>query len=506
MQEKPAILEFLKKTSFWRSFLFILLVISMIPILAITPYNHSCADDYTYGSRVHNAFTKTANPVEIIKAIGKTVAVTYQTWQGTYSAIVLFSIQPAVWGEQFYFLSTYVLLAFLFWGIFSFFRSWIGLLYGRKDIAYIISCCVSILFLQTLPSPVEGLFWWNGASYYIIWNALMMVFVSQLMIVMQTRKCSAVKCLILALLGAILGGANLITALLTLEISVLFWVYSISSRNCWKQISIILLFLAVGFFINVFAPGNAIRQQAFIQTSPITAVLKSFYAALKWGIHWTNPLLITLMALLLPFAITLQPILPEQQLRFPLLLKLAVLFCLFASLFTPSIYVGTPIGIGRIQNIRFLIWIVICVVAEWMIVQQLVLWIKKKSPKFQVETFRDWFTIRKTLLFLCICLLLVGFTMARRIQVFGYNGFTSLSAAHSLLSGEAREYDYVADQRTILLLSSEKNVCFTPYQHKPFVLYFDDISDDAKNWKNSAIARFYGKETVILMDESILTP
>ena len=90
LYDKPSPFEFVRKTSFWRGLLFLVLVISLFPILAIAPYNHSCADDYSYGYRVHDVFTETRDPVEIVKAIGETVSVTYQRWQGTFSAIVFF--------------------------------------------------------------------------------------------------------------------------------------------------------------------------------------------------------------------------------------------------------------------------------------------------------------------------------------------------------------------------------------------------------------------------------
>ena len=497
MGEKKEMLGFIKKASFWRGLLLIALVISMIPIFAITPYNHSCADDYSYGYRAHAAYVQTKTPVEIIKAVVETVTTTYQKWQGTYSAIALFSIQPAVWGEQYYIITTYILLAFTLWGIFSFFRGWIGKTYGRKDIADIAACCVSILFLQELPSPVEGLFWWNGASYYMLWNALMLVFISQLIIAMQARRFPPWKCVILSLLGALLGGANLITTLLTLELTTLFFIYAIVKRNCWKQVGIVFLFMAAGFFVNVLAPGNDIRQQASERVSPFLAILKSFYAALIWSYRWTTPLLIALLAFFLPFSVALQPAMPKRT-RFPLICKLGILFCLFASMFTPSIFAGTDIGTGRIQNIRLLFWIIACVVSEVLVVHELMRLLQRKNPKFRLEALQSWFTAKKALLLVCVCLLAVGLTAARRIAVYGYDEFTSTSAAESLLSGTAQEYDRIADERLKLLLSSEKSVTLPAFQRAPLVLYFDDITRNSNDWKNRSVARYYGKDIVYL--------
>lgn len=496
-------LSFIRKTAFWRSFLFIALVITTLPLLAIAPFNHSSGDDFSYGYRVHDAITQSGDPIEIVKAIAETVTVTYQNWQGSYSAVVLFSIQPAVWGEQFYWISPFVMIGFLLWGVFSLFRSWIGVGFGRKDIADIASCGVSILFLQLLPSPVEGLYWWNGASYYIIWNALMMVFLSQLTLVLHKRKCSMFKCALLALFGGLICGGNFVTALLTLEIVILILAYAIFTRNNWKQILIVFLFVFAGFLANVLAPGNANRQEAYEQLSPALAVVKSFYAALIWALRWTSPMLIGFLMLLVPFAFMLQSKTNLRPSLLPLWCKLLILICLFASSFTPNIFAGTSINIGRIQNIRFLIWIITCVSAEICIIQAISMRMVQKNPEFQQKNALTWITTKKAPLIVGLGLLVICASAMQSIKQNGYDAFACVSAAHSVLSGEAQSYDRTADERVEQLLSNEKNIVLKPFTMLPYVIYKGDITTNASNWRNRAVARFYGKESVVLGQDAL---
>lgn len=492
---------FIKKTVFWRNLLLFILMISLIPLLIIAKYNHSCIDDFSYGIFVHQTWTQSHNLLEVVKTIGKTVLSFNKTWQGTYSAIVLFTIQPAVWGEQYYFLTTYILLAFLLIGIFVFFRSWIGKGLHRNDIADIVACCVSILFIQMVPVPVESLFWWNGASFYIIWNALMLIQISRFLVVTQRRKCSISQCIIMSVLGILLAGANFITALLTVEISVLFFAYCIYTRNSWKQAAIVLLVTLVGFAISVFAPGNAVRQQHFETVPPLLAIIKSFLYAYRWAITWTPDMLLIILLFCLPFAIGLHCGTEAKKMQFPLWVKLALLICLFTSTFTPTIYAGNVIGPERAQNMRFLLWIIVCFISEFIIVEHAANWVKQNKHKSIIEDLQVSFSPKKVVFLTVALMVIIGLSGMRSYYFKKFECFTSISAVHSLINGDAQEYDRIADERMQLLLSDEPRVILQPFTEKPFVLFFNDITDDPSDWTNRAMAAYYNKESVAVKSD-----
>ena len=494
-------LGFVKKTTVWRNLLLVLLFVSLIPLLIIAQYNHSCADDFSYGIYVHQTWNQTHNLFDVAKTIAKTVSEFNQIWQGTYSAIVLFTLEPAVWGEQFYFLTTYILVTFLLLGVFTFFRSWIGQTYGRKDIADIVACCVSIAFIQMVPMPVESLYWWNGASFYIIWNSLMLVQISRFFVVSQTQKCSPLQCVIMSGLGVLLAGANYITALLTIEITVLFLVYCICTRNRWKQVAIILIVTFIGFIISVTAPGNAIRQQQYETVHPLLAIINSFLYAYRWAITWTPDTLILLLALCLPFAIGMQRNAKVQNATIPLWLKLTLIICLFVSTFTPTIYSGNGIGPERAQNMRFLLWVIVCFVSEFLIVQHAAIWLRKRGQVSILENMNDWFTPRRAALLVSVFLLIAFLSGMRSYHFKKYECFTSVAATYSLLNGEAKEYDRIADQRMQALLSKEPNIVLQPFLVRPFLLYFNDITDDPNDLSNKAMAVYYGKESIATTEE-----
>lgn len=491
-------IAFVKSPLFWRNFLLIALVISVIPLLIIATYNHSSADDLSYGIQVHQTWTQTHNLFEVMKTIGTTVSTIYQTWQGTYSAIVLFTVQPAVWGEQYYFITTYIILAFLLWGVFSFFRSWIGKIYGSNHIADIVSCCVSIAFIQMVPTPVESLFWWNGASFYIIWNAVMLVQVARFLTVSHTRKCSPLQLITMVVLGILLAGSNYITALVTVEISVLFLIDCIYSRHNSKQAAVVFVVTLIGFLVNVAAPGNAVRQQLYDTVHPILAIAESFLYAYRWAVTWTPDQLILMLLFCLPFTIGIQINANERSMKVPLWIKLALLICIFTSTFTPTLYSGNVIGPERAQNMRFLLWVIVCFVSEFLVAEHAISWIKKRGHKSILDDLQAWFSPRKVALLLSALMAAVFLSGMRGYYFNKFECFTSVSAVHSLVNGEAQEYDRVADERMQQLLSDQTTVVLQPFATKPYLLYFYDITDDPTDLGNQALAAYYGKDAVMV--------
>ena len=497
-ENKKHWIEYIKEPLLWRNILLVLLALSIIPLLVLAKYNHSCADDFSYGIGVHQAWTQTHSLLEVLKAIGNTVHVISKSWQGTYSAIVLFAIQPAVWGEQYYSLTTFIIIAFLLWGVFSFFRSWIGKSSGSKYIADIVSCCVLILFLQLVPTPVESLFWWNGASFYILWNALMLVQISRFLTISYAKKCTVLQCVTMSVLGILLAGSNYITALLTLEITVLFFAYCIYSRNSWKQAAIVLAVTLAGFAISVFAPGNAFRQQQYESINPLLSIIESFMYAYRWAITWTSDTLILELLFCLPFAISIPLNTNVKTLRFPLWVKLLLLIGLFVSTFTPTIYAGNGAGPERAQNMRFLLWAIVCFISEFLVAEHAVNWIKKRGHGSILDDIQAWFSTRKAVLLLSVLIVAVFLSGLRGYYFNKFECFTSVSAVHSLVNGEAQEYDRIADERMQLLLSDETTVVLQPFTTEPYLLYFYDITDDPTDLGNQAMAAYYGKESVIV--------
>lgn len=141
-------------------------LISLLPILTLSFYCHPSADDFNYGVKTHLAVMSGQGICGIIRAALETVCENYTSWQGTFSAIFFFSLQPGVFSESAYFLTPFVMIGalsistvILMLGLYKYvFR-------GRRSHAVFVSMILLFLQIQKVYNDTEAFYWFNGASY-----------------------------------------------------------------------------------------------------------------------------------------------------------------------------------------------------------------------------------------------------------------------------------------------------------------------------------------------------
>ena len=85
-----------------------LFLISLLPVCRLAFYAHPAGDDYAYGVAAHLAWTDTHSLSAVLAAAVSNVKGYYTSWQGTYSSIFLMSLQPAIFSQRLYFLTTFL--------------------------------------------------------------------------------------------------------------------------------------------------------------------------------------------------------------------------------------------------------------------------------------------------------------------------------------------------------------------------------------------------------------
>lgn len=510
----------LKTIKFWRVAVLLALLISLAPVFWMGLYCHSSADDYSYGVQTRAVWVDTHNVIEVLKEVGEKVRTIYLEWQGSYAAVALFALQPAVFGEQFYPLTTFLILGLFLLSVFYFFRKIVKrVFHGDGRIADIVSGVVLLLSVQMLPSPVEGFFWWNGASYYVIFYSLMLIQLANLAVVIWEDKCNRKQfagCLIWA---AVISGGNYISALLTVEVTVFLLIYAFFKKKKVFKKAVVVLFMTIAFFlVNCLAPGNAVRQTAFEAWSPVRAVLYSFHEAYNYMVEWTSPLVIVGMLFLFPFLCRISV---KSRLKdiWSLGIVLVLEFSVFASSFTPTLYAYGGVGAGRIQNIRYFLWILTCIAGEFTVicVVRNMLWfsdeegddhsiakgeadLENKEGSLQAAFVKAAYIkelySKYAVSYFTIVIFFAAFFAGNTILADDTQDLVSVSAAKSLLSGEARQYDREARERIEKLKGKESVVLLEPYSCVPELLLSQDITKDSTDWVNVAVARFYRKEEV----------
>lgn len=332
----------------------VLLALSLIPLLRLAPYAVPLADDFGYGVPVHLALERGQS---LLAALWESIRYTYVYWQGTYSSVILFSLHPGVFSDDAYVWTCYVMLLAIL--LPPFLALWQVKALPRW-IRLTLAALVAFLSLQGLPSPGNGIFWWNGASHYVaFWGFGVMAAVLQLRLLQERERSRARQrtLLFLACLAAFwVAGGNYCTALVYAVISVLLTLYPIwrKRKQAVKANALVSLCALGGLFINVAAPGNSVRQALFAAMSPAEAIMASFAHAWADITDWTTEgMVITLVFA----ALLLIRSLPEKSYAFPFPpVVIGCCFCLYSALYTPPLYATGESGVSPMR-IRNLLWL-----------------------------------------------------------------------------------------------------------------------------------------------------
>lgn len=449
----------------------------------------------------------------------KEVGDTWIDWQGTYSAILLMSLEPGVFGEQFYVLAAPIVLTTLILGTFFFFHVYIcELMEGPRGIWLGLSSLVVVVQLLLVPSPVEAIFWYNSSIYYTTYNAAMLAlfgFVGRICTA-NSKKAPRSQMIAYCLLSIFIAGGNFVTALVTAEIMFAVFIYQlIKKRACSFDILVGFTLLVLGLVVSFLAPGNAVRQATqFAEDSAgvIGTIWGSSLAAFQYLYEWANGLVAMLIIACVPLALYVLPRAIEKGFMFKWPGWVAVAsVALFATSFTPTFWAEGDEGPGRVQDCRYEIFILLLVVNVFWIVG----WIlsqKQKRTEPNLDTsltastrasFATSFSPAIAAQQVCIwfgCAVLV-FSCIVGVMATDDNlgeDLSSVSAARSLISGKAAAYHEQVLERLDTIENSTEASLEVPFYHDiPHVLWMGDIRDNMSNYINYRLAQWYGKDSII---------
>ena len=465
-----------------------MLVCAIVPLFAISHYSFPASDDFAFGDLTHAAWLETGSVFQTISAACKRVGQSYSEWQGTFSAIFLFSLQPAVFDYRLYPLTTYLLLGSLIATTFYFLHALMVRRLKMPLPVYLLTASGALL-LQILfvPAAEEAFFWYNGGIYYTFFYACMLFLLGLLLRYPLSDRRRVLRLLPIALTAFFIGGGNYTTALLTCCVVALLSVLFFRARGARAAMLTAFVFCLAGLLISAAAPGNAERQSLFQGIPPVRAILLSFQEALKHAARWMTPGYIAALLFLAPlFYGSIRR--SGLSFRYPLVV-LALSLCLFSAQFTPPLYAMGDAGAGRQVNIYYYAFILFSVLdlyylAGWF--SRVVLPDRKDAPAekaMRVPTV--WLLV--FCLFFSLCLY-GDASMSKN---------TTVRALFSLRKGEAQTYAAEMDARVRLLEDpSVRDVVLPRLSAVPVLFAPDRLTADPNSDISIDIARYYGKDTV----------
>jgi hypothetical protein len=138
--------------------LVVLVALSLFPVLSVSRYDRMSADDYDFSIWTNDALRRGGSFGDTLSAAVGTVLNIYDTWQGTYSAVFLFSLQPGIWGHTWYPLTPVILITTLMAGLGYFLFVVCKRLLGGSKSMWLISWMIAVMLCVQFPRDASEAF------------------------------------------------------------------------------------------------------------------------------------------------------------------------------------------------------------------------------------------------------------------------------------------------------------------------------------------------------------
>lgn len=467
-----------------------LIILSIIPLLMLSFYDHPSADDYSYACLTGTAWRSTRNLFAVIGAAAETAIKEWYSWQGPFTSGFFMALQPALFGEQYYRITGFLFVGLIVICNLIFFHY---ILHKRLNCDLLPSIAfgmaASFLMLHYMPLASEGIYWFCGAVHYTLFFAAteILLCLTISLLKTQSRKSDVLMVSLASILGFFLSGGNQMAAFsaLLLTLGICAFCIFLKKKSYAIKIIIIFAFQAAGFLLSAFSPGSQ-RRGASISSS--LGIIGSITASIQCGLEkinqWMGLEIIICLAVLLPMFYDMSKKVKEQtgfQFKFPLLVFAASVGYLCA-LFCPSFYALGVEGPKRLLNGIYFIFIILLFLNTFYLCG----WIQSKIHFDKKAGYSvGWI--------LFSLLLIVGGFLGNRKDTNGHLAYQSVS------SGEAGLYSQQADARYNYLLTCKgQDVVVDRYDAYPYLLYVEEVTGDSNYFINQMVCSYFELNSIVL--------
>ncbi len=488
----------------------LLLVCLMIPVFVVAIYNRPVADDYNYSMKVYQEIQE--NGVSLGGVLSSAMEMNwdfYNGWQGLYVSAFLLALQPGVFGEAFYGATTFLLVALIF-GTFYLTSKWLlkELVTSAKYSAPLLALFLTFVVVQDMPSPLEGLYWYNGAVNYMPF--CLMTFLN-ILLICKIHLCGSVRrenvlLAVSVLLSFLISGGNHVTSFLNL-----LAMLGLGVLSCLvKKYKVLLSFAAaaIGFYIMLIAPGTGRRTFDLAAEAGEFGVAESVALAMVqsvgMSIEWLNRGLFCLLLLLTPL---LWRIVKDNRFgisfRLPLL-PIAGSLLVMGAMWCLPYYAGGNFGTGRLYNVVWLTFVMLTTLCYTYLLG----WFHQHfAPQIALPEAKKWQmqSVRVCLFGIGMAGILLTGNAYPQLETYGMIPSTSIVACFDLATGRAQGYAAQTDARIALYTDPEVDeVLVEPLTYYPSLLVFSDLGETPDTWPSIAISAYYDKPISLLPDETAL--
>ena len=137
----------------------------LLPFFLGAEAAHPATDDFTFAVYTHPTWVQTGSILHVLKDALSYTLRTWRDWQGTVTGVLIMTLNPAVFSLEHYGAHAVALLGLILLGTGVFLRHF---LQKRLNLPWRAAfAALSAAQLLFLPDIVEGVYWFNGAWFYM---------------------------------------------------------------------------------------------------------------------------------------------------------------------------------------------------------------------------------------------------------------------------------------------------------------------------------------------------
>lgn len=248
----------------------VLWALLLLPFLLGAPAAHPATDDFTFAAYTHPTWVQTGSILHVLKDALSYALRTWRDWQGTVTGVIIMTLNPAVFSIDGYGWHAVILLALCLLATGIFLRHFLEKRLGiSKRMTLAAFLCLSAVQFLFLPDIVEGVYWFNGAWFYMGAQAaaLLTLTLADRVCERGAARVKAVLCAALCwVLLFALGMDNYITAMMTAAALLMMALERAWAARQTGEIkpavrtALMLIPIGMGLLLAVAAPGNQVRM------------------------------------------------------------------------------------------------------------------------------------------------------------------------------------------------------------------------------------------------------
>lgn len=473
-------------------------VISMLPIWYLSFFAAPTGDDYGYGVLTHGAWLDTHSVWQVLKAGIETSKSFYQSWNGDWFTVFLFSLMPDIFVPGTYWIACLFMTAALIGATSYFLYHILVKIFGLpKEYFIMIDMIVLFSSYQFIPSMKIGVYWYTGAVHYILPHAILLLGWCWLFSFLKTKRLQYLFLLVIC--SAMIGGSSYQCSLLWF-LGILAALVAEGKKN--KKIWLLLLPVvvwSVAFMIQCASPGNKVRAGedfGFSVSWAIQTIFLAIWQSLECFLRSFSER--TLMwVLMILVAMLGWKALAERSNKFRFRLPLLVVVFLwgcYSANFAPAIYSNVEVSKGpETEDYLF------ALLALTVSILYFEGWLQQYLAEKQNSDLLKWNEKYYSKLILLFIIFLGAMAVWQRSEI---RASSDVQIYEYVSSGQAADFKAQIDsQMKILLDDSIREAYLCPINDEQGPLMHMPVTADPDKFTNWATKNYYRKDKVIMIQD-----